>query len=181
VDKAFSDKILQRIVAPTIAGLQKDRLPYKGFIFIGLIRVGDDPFVIEYNVRLGDPETEVVIPRIKNDLVAVFRAVANGTLPSLDLETDERTAATVMAVSGGYPEAYQKGMEISGLDKVKDSLVFHAGTQLKDSRVYTSGGRVIALTSFGKDFREAVQMSYQSLERIHFEKMYYRKDIGFDL
>lgn len=181
VDKVFSDKILQRIVAPTMAGLQKDGLPYKGFIFIGLIRVGDDPFVIEYNVRLGDPETEVVIPRIKNDLVEVFTAVAKGTLNSLELEIDARSAATIMAVSGGYPGAYEKGKEISGLDAVKGSIVYHAGTQLKDGKVFTSGGRVLALTSFGNDFREAVQKCYQSMGDIHFEKMYYRKDIGFDL
>ncbi len=181
VDEEFAAKIQQRIVAPTIAGLQKDELPYKGFIFIGLIRVGDDPFVIEYNVRLGDPETEVVIPRIKNDLLDVFKAVANGTLHRIELEIDDRTAATIMAVSGGYPESYEKGKEISGLENVEGSLVFHAGTQLQDGKAITSGGRVLAVTSFGEDFKEAVELSYRNLAYIRFEKMYYRKDIGFDL
>ena len=180
-DKAFMDKIHERVVKPTVEGLKKDNLPYKGFIFIGLIKVGDDPFVIEYNVRMGDPETEVVIPRIQNDLVEVFEAVANQSLDTIDLQIDERTATTVMAVSGGYPEAYEKGKEITGLKNINDSLVFHAGTQLKDNKVVTSGGRVMAITSYGSDFREALKKSYQNLEKLHFDRMYYRKDIGFDL
>ncbi len=180
-DEVLMDKIRQRIVKPTVEGLKKDNLPYKGFIFIGLIKVGDEPKVIEYNVRLGDPETEVVIPRIKNDLVEVFEAVANGTLDDINLELDPRTASTVMLVSGGYPEAYDKGKEITGFDSVEDSLVFHAGTQLKDGKVVTSGGRVMAITSYGDNFKEALATSYKNIEKIKFDKMNYRKDIGFDL
>jgi phosphoribosylamine---glycine ligase len=180
-DKVFMDKIHRRIVEPTVEGLKKDDLPYKGFIFIGLIKVGDDPFVIEYNVRMGDPETEVVIPRIKNDLVEVFQAVANQTLNTINLQLDERTATTVMLVSGGYPEAYEKGKEINGFEDIKDSVVFHAGTDQSDGKVVTSGGRVMAITSFGINFQEALKVSYQTIEKIHFDKMNYRKDIGFDL
>ncbi|MGP1991702.1 phosphoribosylamine--glycine ligase [Zobellia laminariae] len=180
-DEVLMDKIHQRIVKPTVEGLKKDNLPYKGFIFIGLIKVGDEPKVIEYNVRLGDPETEVVVPRIKNDLVEVFEAVANGTLDDINLELDPRTASTVMLVSGGYPEAYDKGKEITGFDSVEDSLVFHAGTQLKEGKVVTSGGRVMAVTSFGNNFKEALATSYKNIEKIKFQDMNYRKDIGFDL
>jgi len=181
VDNDFMDKIHKRIVKPTIEGLKMDNLPYKGFVFIGLIKVGDDPFVIEYNVRLGDPETEVVIPRIKNDLVQVFEAVANQTLETIDLELDERTASTVMLVSGGYPEAYEKGKEMRGFDLIDNSLVFHAGTTLKEGKVVTNGGRVMAITSYGADFKEALKKSYDNIEKVHFDKMNYRKDIGFDL
>ncbi len=180
-DKEFLDKIHQRIVKPTVEGLKKDNLPYKGFIFIGLIKVGDDPIVIEYNVRMGDPETEVVVPRIQNDLVEVFEAVCNGTLDTIDLKIDERTAATVMTVSGGYPEAYEKGKEIVLNKETTDSLFFHAGTALIEGSVVTNGGRVMAVTSFGNDFKEALQKSYQNMEKLHFDGMYYRKDIGFDL
>lgn len=180
-DASFMDKVHQRIVKPTIDGLKKDRLPYKGFIFIGLIKVGDDPKVIEYNVRMGDPETEVVVPRIKNDMVSLFKAVANQTLDSVDLEIDERTAATVMLVSGGYPEAYEKGKSIKGFEEIHDSLVFHAGTTKKEGNIVTNGGRVMAITSFGKDFKEALGTSYKNIEKINFEGMNYRKDIGFDL
>ncbi|CAZ95805.1 phosphoribosylamine--glycine ligase [Zobellia galactanivorans] len=180
-DDSFMDKIHERIVKPTVEGLKKDNLPYKGFIFIGLIKVGEDPKVIEYNVRMGDPETEVVIPRIKNDLVEVLEAVAQGRLNEIDLELDPRTASTVMLVSGGYPEAYTKGIEIKGFEGVEDSLVFHAGTQLKDGKVVTSGGRVMAITSYGNDFKEALATSYKNIEKIKFDKMNYRKDIGFDL
>lgn len=181
VDQEFMNKIHERIVIPTVEGLKKDKLPYKGFIFIGLIKVDDDPFVIEYNVRLGDPETEVVVPRIKNDLTAVFQAVANQTLDAVQLELDERTASTVMLVSGGYPEAYEKNKTLRGYDQIEDSLVFHAGTQLKEGEVVTNGGRVMAITSFGDNFKEALQKSYKNIEKVHFEKMNYRKDIGFDL
>ncbi|WKX77997.1 phosphoribosylamine--glycine ligase [Zobellia laminariae] len=180
-DEVLMDKIHQRIVKPTVEGLKKDNLPYKGFIFIGLIKVGEEPKVIEYNVRLGDPETEVVVPRIKNDLVEVFEAVADGTLDDINLELDPRTASTVMLVSGGYPEAYEKGKEITGFDSVEDSLVFHAGTQLKEGKVVTSGGRVMAVTSFGNNFKEALATSYKNIEKIKFQDMNYRKDIGFDL
>lgn len=181
VSEEFLEKVQERIIEPTIDGLKIDQLPYKGFIFIGLIKVGDDPFVIEYNVRLGDPETEVVLPRVKNDLVELFEAVAKGNLDSIDLQIDKRTATTVMLVSGGYPQAYKKGIEIEGIESVDESIVFHAGTQIKDNKILTNGGRVMALTSFGKDFKEGLQKSYQNIDKIHFEGMYYRKDLGFDL
>ncbi|WP_430964935.1 phosphoribosylamine--glycine ligase [Spongiimicrobium sp. 2-473A-2-J] len=180
-DKTFMEKIHEQVVKPTVEGLQKDGLPYKGFIFIGLIKVGENPYVIEYNVRLGDPETEVVIPRIQNDLVAVFQAVAEEQLDTIDLKIDDRTVTTVMTVSGGYPETYEKGMEISGFENIEDSLVFHAGTRQKDGKVVTSGGRVMAISSYGNNFREALKKSYQNIEKLHFDRMNYRKDIGFDL
>jgi phosphoribosylamine--glycine ligase len=181
VTEEFLEKVHKRIIKPTVEGLQKDHLPYQGFIFIGLIKVGDDPFVIEYNVRLGDPETEVVIPRIKNDLVDLFDAVAHGKLNSIDLEIDQRTATTVMLVSGGYPQAYKKGIVIEGIQEVEDSIVFHAGTKLMEKNILTNGGRVMAITSYGKDFNEALKKSYQNIDKIHFDNMYYRKDLGFDL
>ncbi|HKK11579.1 MAG TPA: phosphoribosylglycinamide synthetase C domain-containing protein, partial [Flavobacteriaceae bacterium] len=178
----FLAKIEEHIVKPTIAGLQKDNLPYKGFIFIGLIKVGDEPKVIEYNVRMGDPETEVVLPRLKNDLVEIFQAITNQTLNKISIEIDERAATTVMLVSGGYPEAYEKGKEIIGLENVKeDAIPFHAGAKLEDGKIVTSGGRVMAITSYGDTYQEALKKSYQNIENIHFDKMYYRKDIGFDL
>lgn len=177
----FLHKIEERIVKPTINGLIKDNLPYKGFVFIGLIKVGDDPKVIEYNVRLGDPETEVVLPRLKNDLVQLFQAVSNQTLNEIDIEIDQRAATTVMLVSGGYPEGYEKGKEISGIENIKESIPFHAGAIIKDDKVITSGGRVMAITSFGDTYQEAIKKSYQSIEKLHFDKMNYRKDIGFDL
>lgn len=180
-DKSFMDKIHNQVVVPTVEGLQKDNLPYKGFIFIGLIKVNNDPFVIEYNVRLGDPETEVVVPRIKNDFVDLFEAVANQQLDAINLELDDRTAATVMLVSGGYPNAYEKGKEITGHQNIDDSLVFHAGTTLKDTAVVTNGGRVMAITSFGDDFNTALKKSYQNIEKLHFDGMNFRTDIGFDL
>lgn len=180
-DSTFMQKIEDRIVKPTVEGLKKDNLPYVGFIFIGLIKVGDDPKVIEYNVRMGDPETEVVIPRITTDLVDVLDAMAKGTLDQINLEIDGRTATTVMAVSGGYPEAYEKGKVISGIDKVQDSIVFHAGTKVNDGKVVTYGGRVIAVTSFGNDFQSALKTSYRNMELLEFDGMYYRKDLGFDL
>ncbi|WP_273568696.1 phosphoribosylamine--glycine ligase [Maribacter halichondriae] len=180
-DNVFMDKIHERIVKPTVEGLKMDHLPYKGFIFIGLIKVGDDPYVIEYNVRLGDPETEVVLPRIQNDLLNVLEAVANQRLDEIDLIIDKRTVATVMMVSGGYPEAYEKGKEISGLEKVKESMVFHAGTRLENEKVFTNGGRVMAISSYGSHFKDALEKSYESIEKLHFEGMNYRRDIGFDL
>ncbi len=175
------EKIENRIVKPTIAGLQKDGIPYKGFVFIGLINVKGEPIVIEYNVRMGDPETEVVIPRLKNDLVELFLAVANETLDGITLEIDSRTAATIMVVSGGYPEDYEKGKVISGFENVSDSIVFHAGTKLENGKVVSNGGRVLAVTSFGDNFEQAIKKSYQNIEALHFDKMYFRKDIGFDL
>ena len=181
VDDAFMQKIEDRIVKPTIDGLAKENIEYKGFVFIGLIKVGDDPKVIEYNVRMGDPETEVVLPRIQSDLVQLFQAVSQGTLSDATLELDERSATTIMVVSGGYPEAYEKGKIISGIDAIEDSIVFHAGTATKEGTVVTNGGRVIAITSFDTDFREAIKKSYQNIEKLHFDRMYYRTDIGFDL
>ncbi|WP_104735078.1 phosphoribosylamine--glycine ligase [Hanstruepera ponticola] len=178
---SFLNKIEERIVKPTISGLQKDNLPYKGFVFIGLIKVGDDPKVIEYNVRMGDPETEVVLPRLKNDLVEIFQAISNQTLNEVDIEIDERAATTIMMVSGGYPEAYEKGKEITGLNNIQDAIPFHAGATIKDDKIVTSGGRVMAITSYGKTYDEAIKKSYQNIEKLHFDKMYYRKDIGFDL
>lgn len=180
-DADFMTKIEERIVKPTIEGLQKDGLPYKGFIFIGLIKVGNEPKVIEYNVRMGDPETEVVLPRLKNDLVELFQSVANETLKDRDIVIDERVAATVMLVSGGYPETYEKGKEISGLDAVSNSIVFHAGATIDDTKTVTSGGRVMAITSYGDTIKSALEKSYQNIGNLHFDKMYYRKDIGFDL
>jgi phosphoribosylamine--glycine ligase len=180
-DAVLMEKIESRIVKPTIAGLQKEGIEYKGFVFIGLINVKGEPMVIEYNVRMGDPETEVVIPRIQSDLVAVFQAVAEQKLDEIALEIDPRSATTVMLVSGGYPEEYAKGMPISGLDAVTDSLVFHAGTAFKDEQVVSNGGRVLAVTSYGNGFQEALKKSYQNIDKLHFDTMYYRKDIGFDL
>jgi len=179
--EAFLNKIEERIVKPTIEGFKKDQLPYVGFVFIGLIKVGDDPKVIEYNVRMGDPETEVVLPRLKNDFVDLLQAMAQGTLNNIALDIDSRAATTIVLVSGGYPEAYVKGNEITGLEAIKDSIPFHAGAQLKDEKIVTSGGRVLAITSYGDTYQQAIKKSYQSIEKVHFDKMYYRGDIGFDL
>jgi phosphoribosylamine---glycine ligase len=180
-DAVLLEKIETRIVKPTIAGLQSDGIEYKGFVFIGLIVVKGEPIVIEYNVRMGDPETEVVIPRIKSGLVELFQAVANEKLDEVSLEIDERTATTIMLVSGGYPEEYEKGFEIFGIENIKDSIVFHAGTKLENGKVVSNGGRVLAITSFGENFQDAIKKSYQNIEKLHFDTMYYRKDIGFDL
>ena len=180
-DPEFMGKVEQQIVLPTVRGLEQEKLPYKGFIFIGLINVDGNPKVIEYNVRMGDPETEVVLPRVKNDLLEVLLSLSRGALDSVQLDIDERTATTVMAVSGGYPESYQKGYPIKGLDAVKESLVFHAGTKLQDGTVVTNGGRVLAITSYGDSMSQALRKSYDNLKKVDFEKMYYRNDIGFDL
>lgn len=177
----FIKKIEDRIIKPTMNGFQKSNLPFQGFVFIGLIKVGEDPFVIEYNVRMGDPETEVVFPRIQNDWVELFKAVGTQTLDQHQLQIDPRTATTIMAVSGGYPEAYEKGKKITGISEVKTSTVFHAGTQIDEGIVKTAGGRVLAVTSFGKDHNEALKQSYEGLGKINFQGMYYRKDLGFDL
>lgn len=181
VTPAFEQKIQDRIVKPTIEGLQKSKLPFKGFVFIGLIKVGEDPYVIEYNVRMGDPETEVVLPRVKNDFVEILTATAKGKLNEITLETDERSATTVMLVSGGYPEAYQKDKVMNGIDEPTESILFHAGTSLDQGKTVTSGGRVLAVTSYGKDFNKALKQSYQTIEKISFEGMNYRTDLGFDL
>ncbi|MEM5565616.1 phosphoribosylamine--glycine ligase [Psychroserpens sp. AS72] len=177
----FLNKIEERIVKPTINGLIKDNLPYKGFVFIGLIKVGDDPKVIEYNVRMGDPETEVVLPRVKTDFVEILKAIAEERLNEIDIEIDDRAATTVMLVSGGYPEAYEKGKEITGINNVEDSIAFHAGAIIKEGKTVTSGGRVMAITSYGNTYQEAIKKSYQNIDKLHFDKMNYRKDIGFDL
>ena len=177
----FMEKIESRIVKPTVAGIKKEGLIYQGFVFIGLIKVGDDPYVIEYNVRMGDPETEVVLPRIETDLLTLLAATSRGELDTVPLVVTEDSAATVMAVSGGYPEAYEKGKTIHGLQQQTESVIFHAGTALDNEQVVTSGGRVLAVTSLDEDFREAIKKSYQTLSNLSFDKMYYRKDIGFDL
>jgi phosphoribosylamine--glycine ligase len=180
-DDAFMQKIEERIVKPTVEGIKKENIAYTGFIFIGLIKVGDEPYVIEYNVRMGDPETEVVLPRINTDLVELLQAAAKQELKEIELEVNPDTAATVMLVSGGYPEAYEKGKVITGIDEVKESIVFHAGTKMSKDELQTNGGRVIALTSFGENFNAALKKSYQSAQILHFDKMYYRKDLGKDL
>lgn len=180
-DVELMKKIEERIVIPTVNGLQKDNIEYKGFVFIGLIKVGDDPFVIEYNVRMGDPETEVVLPRLKSDLVELFQAVGAQKLDEVSFEIDKRAATTVMVVSGGYPEDYEKNKVISGLDQVSDSIVFHAGTALKNGQIVSNGGRVLAFTSYADNFEDALKKSYASIEKVKFEDMYFRKDIGFDL
>jgi len=180
-DAVLLEKIENRIVKPTIEGLQKEGIEYKGFIFIGLINVNGEPIVIEYNVRMGDPETEVVIPRIQSDLVELFLAVADERLDTLTLEIDERAATTVMIVSGGYPEDYEKGKIISGIATITDSIIFHAGTRQDGDTIISNGGRVLAVTSFGDTFQEAIKKSYQNINKLHFDKMYFRNDIGFDL
>jgi len=181
-DATFMEKVRTRIIEPTINGLQKDGLDYCGFIFIGLMNCGGEPKVIEYNCRLGDPETEVVIPRIKNDLCELLIAAAQQNVKSLTIETDERVTVAVMAVSGGYPGDYQKGYEITGLDtiNIEGSMLFHAGTQLKDGKTVTSGGRVIAVTSFGDNVNEAAEQSLYVIEQLYFENIYFRSDIGFE-
>lgn len=180
-DDDFINKVEERIIKPTVNGLQSQNIDYKGFIFIGLMNVAGDPFVIEYNVRMGDPETEVVLPRVETDLVDLFEAVGNQSLNEIELNVNPQTATTVMLVSGGYPEAYEKGKVITGFDTAEGSLVFHAGTALKDNQVVTSGGRVMAITSFGNSIEEALAKSYSNIDKIHFDKMNYRCDIGFDL
>lgn len=177
----FMKRVEEEVVKSTIAGLQKRNLFYKGFVFIGLMKVGDAPFVIEYNVRMGDPETEVVIPRIQNDLLDLFEATWKERLSDQMLSESNKVATTVMMVSGGYPEEYEKGKPINGLDKVEDGIVFHAGTAFKNNKVLSAGGRVLAFTSLADNMKTALSKSYRNMEKVNFEKAYYRKDIGFDL
>ena len=180
-DEDFLNKVEELVVKPTITGLQKDGIDYRGFIFIGLMNDNGNPSVVEYNVRMGDPETEVVLPRIESDLFDLFEGVANQNLDEKSFSVTEKTAVTVMLVSGGYPEAYEKNKVITGFESVEESIVFHAGTTIKDNRVVTNGGRVMAITSFGNTINEALEKSYNSINKIHFDEINFRKDIGFDL
>ncbi len=180
-DDAFLDKVEELVVKPTISGLQKDGIDYRGFIFIGLMNDNGNPSVVEYNVRMGDPETEVVLPRIASDLFDLFEGVAHQNLDQKSFQVIRKTATTVMLVAGGYPEAYEKHKEITGIENVTESTVFHAGTTTKENKVVSNGGRVMAVTSFGDTIEEALKKSYKSIDLIHFDKMNYRKDIGFDL
>lgn len=180
-DAVFMKKIEERIVKPTVEGLKKDSIPYNGFVFFGLINCGGDPYVIEYNVRMGDPETEAVMLRIKSDFVDLLMAAAEGTMSEQKIEIDERSAVTVMLVSGGYPGDYTKGIVMSGFDATENSILFHAGTKQKGDDVVTDGGRVLAISSYGTDMKAALAQSYKNAEKINFEGKYYRKDLGFDL
>ena len=181
VDDVMMQKVVERVVEPTLVEIQNRKIDYKGFVFIGLISVENEPYVIEYNCRMGDPETEVVLPRLKTDLVELLNSLFDGSLNSINLELESQTAATVMLVSGGYPQKYEKGKILSGIESVENSLVFHAGTKNDNGQILTNGGRVMALTSFGNNFQDAVNQSLENAKKVKFEGKYYRKDIGFDL
>lgn len=181
VDDVLMEKVEQRIIIPTIKGIQIDGLDYQGFIFLGLISVKGEPYVIEYNCRMGDPETEVVLPRLENDLLALLKALTKGTLAEQEIKIIDKAATTIMLVSGGYPEAYEKGKEMTGFAKVKDSILFHAGTKQVGDQIVTNGGRVLAITSYGDNFKSALEVSSKNANLIEFEQKNYRKDIGFDL
>jgi len=181
VDDAFMKKVRKKIIEPTIAGLQKDNYNYKGFVFIGLMKVGDEPFVIEYNCRLGDPETEVVVPRIKNDLVELFKATAEQNLEGIRIQTDQRFATTVVAVSGGYPNDYEKGYVVNGIPaNTSDRMLFHMGTKTDSGNIITNGGRIICATALGNDLEEALSKSRELIDGVQFENKYFRRDIGFE-
>ncbi len=180
-NEEFLQKVEERVIKPTIQGLQKDGIDYRGFIFIGLMNINNNPFVVEYNVRMGDPETEAVLPRIESDLFDLFEGVAHQNLNEKSFTVNPKIATTIMLVAGGYPEAYEKGKEITGLEKVTYSTVFHAGTKQENGKIITNGGRVMAITSLGDTIEEALKLSYDSIENIKFDKMNYRTDIGFDL
>jgi phosphoribosylamine--glycine ligase len=179
-DDAFMRKITERIIEPTIKGLKEENLTYQGFVFFGLIKVNGEPYVIEYNCRMGDPETEVVIPRLENDLVELIVLMYEGRLNEAKAQFKQEAACTVMLVSEGYPDSYAKGKVMTGFDEVKNSMLLHAGTANKDGQIVTNGGRVLAITSFGKDIQDALATSYANAEHIQYEGKYYRKDIGYE-
>lgn len=181
LDNKFLEKIEERIIKPTIHGIKKENMEYMGVVFIGLIKVGQDPYVIEYNVRMGDPETEVVFPRIKNDLLDLFNSMGSTEFEDIKLQIDDRHAATIIMVSGGYPLDYEKNKIISGLTEETDSIIFHAGTKKVDDNFLTNGGRVIAVTSLSENYKDAVKSSYDQIKKISFDQAYFRQDIGFDL
>ncbi len=180
-NKEFMDKVEKQIIIPTVNGIKAEKIPYRGFIFFGLIKVNDQPYVIEYNVRMGDPETEVVFPRLKNDLIELFYATANKKLESVKIESDKKTAVTVVVVSGGYPNEYTKGLPVTGISKIDGSILFHSGTDIRNNVTVTNGGRVFAITSFGPDIASARNQSLKNAAVINFENKYFRNDIGFDL
>jgi phosphoribosylamine--glycine ligase len=180
-NEEFNRKVEERVVRPTIEGFREEGIDYKGFVFFGLMNVGGDPYVIEYNVRMGDPETEVVLPRLKTDILSLFEATAKGELKQAAFDLDARFCTTVMLVSRGYPGDYEKGKQIDGLENVEGSIVFHAGTKLADGKVLTNGGRVLAVSSYGDTMKEALAQSYKNVAKIHFDGMNFRRDIGFDL